>query len=223
MKKRKRGIRNYFETRNQRSSHYCFMKAKKKDKKRNVTELGQYKDFIDRSYKKKEKDIGTNHIDKALSGKRVQVYHDDTTNKTTVVHRGSKGLKDWLVNDAGLLVGYRGKRFKHAKEIQKEAEKKYNGSEVVTVGHSLGGKIAQEVGGKTKTITYNAPTLPQDLIKHKKVGKHVTDIRTKNDLVSILRPLEKRRKHEKLVTLKSHSHNPLSSHSTKALSKPHMY
>lgn len=136
--------------------------------------------LLAKSYEKKLSDFGDFQVDKSLSGGKVQVYYNPKTGQAVVVHRGSDGSKDWLVNDTGLLVGYRGKRFRHAQEIQDKAEEKYGAANVTTLGHSLGAKIAEEVGKKSKeVITLNKPT-----VDTKKVSDKQFDIRASTDIVS---------------------------------------
>ena len=168
--------------------------------------------LLKKSYDKKLSSFQDFEIDKSLSGQRVQVYYNPALKQAVVVHRGSSGAKDWLVNDAGLLVGYRGKRFSHAQDIQKQAQQKYGASNVTTIGHSLGAKIAEEVGQKSKeVITLNKPT-----VSTKKVSGKQYDIRTAKDLVSILSPIAK---NKNLITIPSGNKNPVSEHSTDVLSR----
>jgi len=176
------------------------------------------KNLLKQSYEKGLKDYEDFKIDKSLSGARTQVYFNSLSGQAVVVHRGSQGIKDWVVNDAGLLVGYRGERFTHAKEIQKKAEKKYGKENVTTLGHSLGSKIAEEVGKDSKeVITLNKPTTPIDLVTGKKVPANQFDIRTTNDVVSILRPYQRESNNE--ITIPSSSYNILKEHSPDVLSK----
>jgi len=154
-------------------------------------------------------------VDKELSGRRVQVYHNPNTNQSVTVHRGTQGFKD-VLTDAQLALGLKtNKRWKHAEKVQRQAESKYGTENMSTIGHSLGAAIAEKVGKKGKeTITYNKPTTPWDL--NKKVNHKQTDIRTSRDLVSILKPF---RKGTNDVTIKSKSFNPLKEHSTAQLKK----
>jgi hypothetical protein len=88
------------------------------------------------------------------------------------------------------------------------------------LGDSLGAKIAEKVGNKTKeVITLNRPTIPMDIIKGKKVPKNQTDIRTSRDPVSILRPFQKASNKE--ITIPSKTLNPFKEHSTDVLSRLH--
>ena len=55
-------------------------------------------------------------------------------------------------------------RYKHAKEIQDKKEKKYGKENVTTIGHSLGAKLASDLGGKSKEIIiYNKPITPGEI------------------------------------------------------------
>ena len=136
--------------------------------------------LLKKSYEQRRSSFQDFQIDNTLSGGKAQVYYNPKTGQAVVVHRGSEGSKDWLVNDTGLLVGYRGKRFRHAQKIQEQAEAKYGASNVTTLGHSLGAKIAEEVGQNSKEIiTLNKPT-----VDTKKVSDKQYDIRTGSDVVS---------------------------------------
>jgi hypothetical protein len=168
--------------------------------------------LLKKSYEKKLSSFKDFEIDKSLSGQRVQVYYNPALKQAVVVHRGSSGAKDWLVNDAGLLVGYRGKRFSHAQDIQKQAQKKYGAKNVTTIGHSLGAKIAEEVGQKSKEIiTLNKPT-----VDTKKVSDKQFDIRASSDLVSGLSGIASS---NNKTTIPSGFRNPISEHSTDVLSR----
>ena len=167
------------------------------------------------SYQKKNEDMNGYVVDKELSGQRVKVYHHPTENKTLVVHKGTASIQDWGTNLAMTFGIKTGKRFKHAKKIQKQAEAKYKDSEKITLGHSLGAKIAEDVG-KNEVITLNKPTLPLDIITGKKVKKNQTDVRTERDPVSILRGLQRGRK---ATVIKSKTFNPFEEHNVDVLNR----
>lgn len=86
-------------------------------------------DFLSKSYdqaKDAPNEIGDFVKDRKLSGQRGQVYHNPKTGQTVVVHRGSSGIHDWG-NNLKMALGFNMKntnRFKHAKKIQDEAQKK---------------------------------------------------------------------------------------------------
>lgn len=169
------------------------------------------------SYQKKNEDMNGYVVDKELSGQRVKVYHHPTENKTLVVHKGTASIQDWGTNLAMTFGIKTGKRFKHAKKIQKQAEAKYKDSEQITLGHSLGAKIAEDVGKKeNEVITLNKPTLPLDVITGKKVKKNQTDVKTERDPVSILRGLQKGKKAK---VVKSKTFNPLTEHGVDVLNR----
>jgi len=176
------------------------------------------KDFLNYSYSKSLKDINDYKVDKSLSGKRVQVYHNNQNNKTVVVHRGTDSIQDWGTN-ISMSLGHKGKRFNHAKKIQKQAEEKYGNNNIITLGHSQGAKWAEMLGNKNnnnEVITLNKPTLPLDLIQGKKVNINQTDIKTSRDPVSILRGLQKGKKAK---VIKSKSFNLLTEHNVNVLDR----
>jgi hypothetical protein len=176
------------------------------------------KQFLKQSYSKKLNDINDYKIDKDLSGQRVQVYHNPQNNKTVVVHRGTDSIQDWGTN-LSMALGHKGKRFNHAKKIQKQAEEKYGKNNLITMGHSQGAKWAEMLGNKSnnnEVITLNKPTLPLDLIQRKRVKNNQTDIKTSKDPVSILRGLQKGKK---ATVMKSKTLNPLKEHSVDVLDR----
>lgn len=171
------------------------------------------KDLLNSSYNKKNKDYGDYKIDKQLSGKRTKVYYNEKENKPVIVHRGTKSIQD-VGTDIGLAFGYRGKRFEHAKKMQKKAEKKYGTENLHTLGHSLGGIIAEETGANSKNIiTLNKAITPWEL--NKKRGKNQTDIKTSNDPVSMLNKFSK----NKASVIKSEGWDPLAEHTVDVLDR----
>jgi hypothetical protein len=175
--------------------------------------IGDVKTLLTNSYNDKPNDVDNYTLDKSLSGKRVQVY-TDKNGKAYVVHRGTQGIQDVFTDIKMTFGNIKGqKRFKYAEKIQKEAEKKYG--KVTTLGHSLGARIAEEVGKKSKEIiTYNKPTLPLDILK--KLPDKQYDIRTSRDPVSILQPLQKGSSD---LVINSKTINPFIEHSIDALDR----
>lgn len=148
--------------------------------------------------------------DKSLSGKRVGVYNLDA--KTYVVHRGTANLKDWTT-DFLMALGYEnGNRFSHSKEIQKRAEEKYGRANVVTMGHSLGGRIAEKVGKRSAAVvTFNKATTPRSIVEsYTNPNPKQHDVRTKHDLVSL--PSLLQRKTNPVITLDAKTIDPLKAH-----------
>jgi hypothetical protein len=178
------------------------------------------KGLLKQSYDSKNpRDYKDYEVDKSLSGERVQVYVKKGTNEVFVVHRGSAGMHDWG-NDLKALSGYdinNSNRFKHAEKIQKEAENKYGAKNVSTLGHSLGAKIASDVGRNSKEIiTLNKFIPPMDFVNpfRKKSPDNEYDIRTSLDPASALLPFESGKNH---FTIPSRSYDPVKEHSTDTL------
>ncbi len=148
--------------------------------------------FLDASYANKgkaPKDIDGYNRDESLSGERVSVYYNPTTHDAVVIHRGSKGIHDWG-NNLKMALGWKmsgTKRFQHSKDIQKKAEAKYGKDHTTTLGHSLGAKIASDVGEDSKEIINlnKATGIGWDSYKKKHGEKdNETNIRTTLDPVS---------------------------------------
>lgn len=148
------------------------------------------KSFLKASYRPGKK-IKNNVYDTSLSGKRVSVYHNPVTNKTTIIHRGTASVTDWFKTNLPMALGYEsGNRFKHAKKIQKLTEKKYGAENVTTMGHSLGGRLAEKFGkNSSKIITYNKAATPRSILQTAPTKQ--LDIRTSKDLVSRLASFQK--------------------------------
>ena len=173
--------------------------------------------FLKKSYDTKHSDYKDFVLDKGLSGQRVQVYQNPKTNQAVVVHRGTKGLKDWMTDARYAMGDTSSSRFKHSAKIQKQAEDKYGANNVSSIGHSIGSQLAEKSSSKKvkEIITLNKPVNTKDLIWHT-VPKNQTDIRTTLDPVSILRTLERGKQ---AVVLPSQSFNPLTEHSTEILNQ----
>lgn len=181
------------------------------------------KGLLNASYNPATQSVGNAQKDKSLSGKRVSVFHDATTSKTYVAHRGTHSLKDWAT-DLAMGLGYeRGNRFKFAKKIQSQVEAKYGKNNVITTGHSLGGRIAEKVGSKSaQIITYNKASIPRSVLGSyiKPLPKKQTDIRTRNDIVSLLSGLQKSK--NPVSQIESTSWNPITSHNIKHMGWNHL-
>lgn len=171
----------------------------------------QFKRFIDNSYNPQLENVDNYEIDKSLSGRRVKVYKDKNTNEAVVVHKGSQSAKDFIWTDALMPFGYESNRFKHSRNIQDKAEKKYGKENVITSGHSLGSTLAERAGKDTKqVITLNKPTLPENFLNKKNPNQ--IDVYGKNDIVSFGKNYE--RKNGKEIILDDKNYNPFTNHST---------
>ena len=167
------------------------------------------------TYDKRNKDIGDFKIDKSLSGKRAKVWYNDKNGQSVTAHRGTANLKDWGTN-VGMAVGYeKGNRFKHANKVQKQSEKKYGTENMTTIGHSLGGRIAEKYGkNSNEIITLNKAVTPKTMFD--KVPNKQYDIRSSSDVVSALQFGQKNRN---LTNIKTKSNNPLLEHNTNILNR----
>jgi hypothetical protein len=154
--------------------------------------VNQFQDFLKNSYEQvatQKNNLHGYNRDNDLSGRRVQVYNNPTTNKTIVTHRGTSDLSDVATDlKLGLFPKgyYNSKRYLHSKDIQNKAESKYGAENVLTAGHSLGARLASDLGkNSSEVLTYQKPTIPRDVIFNK-ANKKETHVRAYNDPVSIL-------------------------------------
>lgn len=155
-------------------------------------------------------------MDKQLSTATSKVY-SHPSGQIVVAHRGTSGAMDWgnnLVYGLTGDVGYKlTSRYREAKKVQQNAEKKYGAKNITTIGHSQGGLQAQLLGGNTKEIiTLNKATRPQEVLYGSSKKKNQYDIRASGDVVSAFRnPFQTEE-----TTIKSKA-NPLAQHSTDIL------
>lgn len=141
-------------------------------------------EHLKQSYEKRRSKVlpsenGDYHLDETLSTQEQSVYHNPKTGHTVLTHRGTSGAKDWL-NNAAHAVGLSRatSRFKRARKVQRETEKKYGTENLSTLGHSQGSLLSHKLGQKsTEIINYN----PYTFSKHK--NEYV--VRNKYDPVSL--------------------------------------
>jgi hypothetical protein len=102
-----------------------------------------------------------------------------------VLARGSATAQDWLVEDAKIAAG-RGRssaRVQTTLEAVIQSKIKY-GKPVSAIGHSLGGRLAEESQADGWIFTVDKATSPLDAFKKLSAGDRQTDIRTAADVVS---------------------------------------
>ena len=156
--------------------------------------------------------IGTSlgyKIDRDLSNRKHKVFLDKD-NKPTVAFTGTRNFAD-VITDGALALGLGGftNRFKESKRVVDNVRKKYN-QPVTTVGDSLGGTLAEHAASKRdKVITVDKGVGIFGI--GKKIKNNQTDIRSSNDLVSLL-SLTQRAKNRITVPRTFHILNPLKSH-----------
>ena len=187
------------------------------EKKGGALQADQLQKVIQNSYKETDDAPSGYTLDKDLSDSRVKVYKDLNSDQVIVAHRGSKGFREWLDN-AFYATGSSirdSSTYQDAKQRQQKAIDKYGSQNIISVGHSRAGKYVEELNKETpvkEVITYNKAVAPQDILQSN--PENQTDVRTGNDVVSALTPLQFSK--NKVVVLPS-SWNLLKSHGTSAL------
>ena len=149
----------------------------------------QLKGLLSASYQRngKARETGSKvgyKLDDSLSNSEHKVFTDDNNNPY-VAFTGSRKAGDFLISDTALAFGL-GRftpRFRESKKLMDDVKNKYKNKYVTTVGHSLGGSLAEHVGGN-KIITVNKGVGVGGLFKN--IDRRQTDIRTGSDPVSIL-------------------------------------
>jgi len=165
-----------------------------------------FQELLKASYKPKDK-VGGFELDKSISSATSKVFYSPT--QTVVAHRGTSGAADWATDSVYAYGGIPAikltPRYKSALKVQKAAEEKYGAKNITTIGHSLGGLLAELVGGNSKEIlTFNKATRPGSNLKQ----DIQTDVSTTGDVVSSLNPFQK----NKQVIIDSKTGNPITEH-----------
>lgn len=174
----------------------------------------------------RDQDPGNGYLrDNDLSTETTQVFYNPDERKYIVSHRGTEGVSDWgnnLAFASSEELYKKTDRYKSAKRTQNEARKKYHqDNQLITVGHSQGGLLAELLGGKDEIITLNKATAPHltNLIKPRK-KKNQTDIRSEGDFVSYWRsPFRKERRNTITIKKPKKGSDPLTEHSTEILQR----
>lgn len=173
-----------------------------------------FRKLLDSSYQ--GGDVAGFIMDTQLSTGTSKVYKHPS-GQVVVAHRGTAGAMDWgnnLVYGLTGDVGYKlTSRYREAKKVQQNAEKKYGAENITTIGHSQGGLQAQLLGGNTREIiTLNKATRPQEVLYGSSKKSNQYDVRASGDAVSLFRnPFQTEE-----TTIKSKA-NPLAQHSTDIL------
>ena len=155
-------------------------------------------EFIELSYKGNTSIAPEGYsIDAPLSDSRVKVYTKNGSNDkdVVVVHRGSVGADDWIDNAKYFAFGSvkNTKTFKLHKERQLKAIEKYGANNIIGIGHSRAGLYLQALQKDypiKEIITYNKAVGFYDMLRTN--PKEQTDVKVKNDFVSLLSGLQKR-------------------------------
>jgi len=179
----------------------------------------EVKDLLQASYRRngEAERIGKKYnlsLDHSLSNAEHKVFVDKNGNPD-VVYTGSRKFGDWLTNGA-LAVGLGGftSRFRESKQLMNQVKDKYKNKPVTTLGHSLGGSLAEHAGGD-KVITLDKGVGAFGFAKT--IKDNQTDIRTGNDPVSFLRNTQNG---GKKITIKNTKYlNPFYAHDVKHIEK----
>lgn len=182
----------------------------------------ELQDLLKASYSRNTpaREIGQKYgftLDDSLSNAEQKVFIDKTKTPT-VVFTGSRKGSD-IITDLALGVGFGSitPRFQRSSALIDKVKSKYSGKPITAIGDSLGGSLAEFVGRKVdKVITTNKGVGFGTIFK--KINPNQTDIRSSNDLVSLLSKTQTGgRKH--VIKNTKGIINPLESHKYTNLSK----
>lgn len=167
------------------------------------------------------KEIATDNgylLDEELSNDNAKVFRDKH-DSSLIAFRGTQTFDD-VLTDALLFTGLTGlsSRFKESDELVERVRDKYK-SPIITLGHSLGGRLAESTNENTglvdKVITVNKGTGIFDSFKT--IKDNQTDIHSNTDIVSVLANTQKGGKH--INNPGTFVLDPLYSHKTNHLRK----
>lgn len=175
--------------------------------------IGNLKKVLNDSYTKTGNDIDGYKIDRELTDDTIKVYRNNDTNEVVVAPKGTASLGD-VATDVKMFFGVKDKRFKSAKEKLDKVKAKYPDSKIDLAGHSLSGKIVEEIGGNDDRVnniyTLNKPTTAFDIVTGRKGINKQIDIKSKNDMISILKPFGTTNANDRVI--EATSSNPLTEH-----------
>jgi hypothetical protein len=152
--------------------------------------MADIKELLNASYKSQKEaqqllDPYGFKYDPQLSSMTEKVFLDQYGNPI-ILHRGSKRVvDDWLKSNVPLALGLESEapRFQKSKKLVDTLREKYPGKQITSVGHSLGGSLAEK-SGADRIITFNKGAGLGDIGRSIPISQ--TDIKTKYDLPSFL-------------------------------------
>jgi hypothetical protein len=186
------------------------------------TRASEVKDLIQASYSRNTpaKEIGKKYgyvLDEDLSNAEQKVFLDKRNNPK-IVFTGSRKGSD-IFTDAALAVGLGGltPRFQRSSALVDKVKQKYKGKSITAIGDSLGGSLAESVGGKIAKVITTSKGVGLFGIG-KRIRPNQTDIRASNDVISILRNTQSGGKKVTIGGTRGII-NPLKSHDYRNLTK----
>lgn len=116
--------------------------------------------------------LGWQTADDAGGGSGGLYRFNSGTNKFIISFRGSKGSKDWLTDDRQIALNWTVDRASDCIKYAEGIKSSNPGADIVVVGHSLGGFLAQMVGAMCDLpfVTYNAPPAGRQVNSRKPRG-----------------------------------------------------
>ena len=139
-----------------------------------------YANLSAEAYKRKDRAMqfeGYTH-DNELSDTRHAIYYNPEKNHTILAVRGTRtdlsvdSQEDLIDSDVGGIVFGNltaTRRYKQAQEKLRQAQQKYKNSEIDITGHSLGGRISEELsareGGINEAHSYNPGSFASHALK----------------------------------------------------------
>lgn len=162
--------------------------------------------------------IGDYVLDFELSNEHTQVYWNQQENKGIVYNRQTEGIND-VISDikAGLNIFRKDKRFTEAWNIMDKVKVKYGSlSRFEAIAYSLGAIVLEhydKVNEFHHVYYISKPVLPVDLYTNLKPLPNSTEIRSKFDPTSMLKPWQDEAPESILIT--AHTINPGTEHQQK--------
>jgi len=151
----------------------------------------ELKDLIQASYSRNTpaREIGKKYgyvLDDDLSNAEQKVFLDKNKNPKIVFTGSRKGMD--AITDLAILGGVAGltPRFQNSSKLVDKVKQKYKNRPITAIGDSLGGTLAESVGGKVDKVITTSKGVGLFGIG-KKIRSNQTDIRASNDVISLLR------------------------------------
>jgi hypothetical protein len=182
----------------------------------------ELKDLIQASYIRNTpaREIGKKYgyvLDDDLSNAEQKVFLDKNKNPKIVFTGSRKGMD--ALTDLAIFGGVAGltPRFQNSSKLVDKVKQKYKNRPITAIGDSLGGTLAESVGGKVDKVITTSKGVGLFGIG-KKIRSNQTDIRASNDVVSVLRNTQSG---GKKITIKGTKGiiNPFASHDYRNLDK----